>query len=147
MKKIWVVAAFLLFSVTSVFAQKSEVYISSSKAIGGYDPVAYFTMGKPVMGNEKYTFQWKNANWQFSSKENLNAFSQNPDKYAPQYGGYCAYGMSEGKKASTDPNAWTIVEGKLYLNYNPDVKTMWNKNQSERIVKADKNWPELKNKE
>jgi hypothetical protein len=74
-------------------------------------------------------------------------FSKSPEKYAPQYGGYCAYGMSEGHKAPTDPNAWTIVNGKLYLNYSLDVKQKWNKNQMERIDQADKNWPQLKDKE
>lgn len=137
----------MMFSCVSLFAQKSEVYVSDSKAINGYDPVAYFTMGKPVMGNEKYTYQWNKANWQFSSMENLNAFMKSPEKYAPQYGGYCAYGMSEGHKASTDPNAWTIVNGKLYLNYSLDVKSMWNKDQPGRIAKADKIWPDKKDKE
>ena len=78
---------------------------------------------------------------------NLNSFSKNPDKYVPQYGGYCAYGMSEGHKAPTDPDAWTIVDGKLYLNYNKDVRTKWREDEKGRIDKADKNWPELKDKE
>ena len=72
---------------------------------------------------------------------------KNPEKYAPQYGGYCAYGMSEGHKAPTDPNAWTIVDEKLYLNYSLEVKENWKKDQQQRIVKANKNWPQIKNKE
>jgi hypothetical protein len=76
----------------------------------------------------------------------LEAFKANPEKYAPQYGGFCAYGTSEGHKAPTQPDAWTIVNDKLYFNYNKDVKVLWNKNQSERIKKADENWIEIKGK-
>ena len=77
----------------------------------------------------------------------LNSFSKNPDKYVPQYGGYCAFGLSDGHKAPTDPDAWTIVDGKLYFNYSLKVKELWIKNPTERIEKADKNWPMLKDKE
>jgi YHS domain-containing protein len=147
MKNLWLVAALVIITTSQVKAQKEEVFVSHSQAIRGYDAVAYFTEGKPVKGNEKLSFQWKNATWLFSSKENLDAFSKEPEKYAPQFGGYCAYGMSEGHKAPTDPNAWTIVEGKLYLNYSPKVKEMWIKNPSERIEMANKNWTTLKDKE
>jgi YHS domain-containing protein len=147
MKNLWLVAALVIMTTSKVKAQKEEVFVSHSQAIRGYDAVAYFTEGKPVKGNEKLSLQWKNATWLFSSKENLDAFSKEPEKYAPQFGGYCAYGMSEGHKAPTDPNAWTIVEGKLYLNYSPKVKEMWIKNPSERIEMANKNWTTLKDKE
>jgi hypothetical protein len=147
MKKQVLIALIFIASTASVMAQKAEVYASSGVAIKGYDPVAYFKQGKPVMGNEKFSYDWNNAKWVFASKENLDAFSSMPAKYAPQYGGYCAYGMSEGHKAPTDPNAWTIVNGKLYLNYSVDVKQKWSTNQQERIVKANKNWEMLKDKE
>jgi YHS domain-containing protein len=146
MKKLWLAAALIITAATQVKAQKEEVFVSNSQAIHGYDPVAYFKENKPVKGNDQFSFQWKNAKWLFSSKENMNAFSQDPEKYAPQYGGYCAYGMSEGHKAPTDPNAWTIVEGKLYLNYSPKVKEMWIKNPSARIEMADKNWATINDK-
>jgi len=147
MKKEILVSVFFIASVASLFAQKAEVFNPSEKAIRGYDPVAYFTEGKSVKGNDNLTFHWKDANWYFSSPQNLNSFSKNPDKYVPQYGGYCAYGLSEGHKAPTDPDAWTIVDGKLYLNYSKDVRTKWRENEKERIEKADKNWPQLKDKE
>ncbi len=127
-------------------AQKSETFVPSGKAIRGYDPVAYFTENKPVQGNENLVYKWNNANWYFSSQENLDLFKANPEKYAPQYGGYCAYGLSNGYKAPTDADAWTIDNGRLYLNYNKEVRDMWNKERKERIEKADKNWPEVKTK-
>jgi hypothetical protein len=147
MKKQILIALFFIAGTTGLLAQKAEVFNSSGKAINGYDPVSYFKEGKPVMGNEDLSYNWNNAKWYFASKDNLDAFAKSPEKYAPRYGGYCAYGMSEGHKASTDPNAWTIVDGKLYLNYSLDIKQKWVKNQKERIDQADKNWPQLKDKE
>jgi hypothetical protein len=78
---------------------------------------------------------------------NLDAFKLTPEKYAPQFGGYCAYGVSDDHKSPTDPDAWTIVDGKLYLNYNADVKTLWTKDQAGLIQKANELWPTIKNKE
>jgi YHS domain-containing protein len=147
MKKTILLTTFFVVSAASLFAQKSEVFKPSNQAIRGYDPVAYFTAGKPVKGDQNFALHWKDADWYFVSRENLNAFAKNPEKYAPQYGGYCAYGMSEGHKASTDPNAWTIVDGKLYLNYSLQVKEQWKKDQKERINQADKNWPQVKDTE
>ena len=134
-----------LISVVS-YAQNAEIFSSKKGAINGYDVVAYFKESKPVKGDTQFNYQWKDANWYFSNKENLETFKADPDKYVPQYGGYCAYGTSEGHKAPTEPDAWTIVDGKLYLNYNKEVKVMWNKNQDALIKKADKNWTELKSK-
>ena len=146
MKKMILALGIILLTSLSLFAQKSETFVQSGKAIRGYDPVAYFTVGKPVKGNEKLVYNWNNANWYFSSQQNLDSFKANPEKYAPQYGGYCAYGLSEGHKAPTDADAWTIENGKLYLNYNTEVREMWNKERKERIEKADKNWPQVKDK-
>lgn len=147
MKQQILLTAFFIASTVSAFAQKSQVFKASDQAIRGYDPVAYFTTGKPVKGDQHLVVHWMDANWYFSSKENLNSFSKSPDKYAPQYGGYCAYGMSEGHKAPTDPNAWTIVDGKLYLNYSLKVKESWKKDQMQRIEQANKNWPQVKDTE
>jgi YHS domain-containing protein len=141
--KIVIALAAFLFVVTGC-GQKSEVYSNSSRAINGYDPVAYFTEGKPVKGSDEFTYKWKGATWYFSSKQNLDSFENDPEKFAPQYGGYCAYGCSNDRKVPTDPNAWTIVDGKLYLNKSLEVKEMWMKEQEERINKADKNWIKLK---
>ena len=135
----------MFISVVS-YAQNAEIFSNKKGAINGYDAVAYFKESKPVKGDTQFNYQWKDANWYFSNKENLETFKADPDKYIPQYGGYCAYGTSEGHKATTEPDAWTIADGKLYLNYNKDVKVEWNKNQSELIKKADKNWIELKGK-
>lgn len=130
-----------------VFAQKSPVYNTDAGSINGYDPVAYFKAGKPEKGKPEYRYQWNGGDWWFSSKTNLDAFKASPEKYAPVYGGYCAFGMADGHKAPTDPAAWTIVDGKLYLNYNPAVKKIWAKDISGHIAKAEKNWPLLKDKE
>jgi YHS domain-containing protein len=146
MKKMLGTLGVALLIGVSVIAQKSETFVQSGNAIRGYDPVAYFTESRPVKGNEKLAYKWNNASWYFSSQENLDLFKANPEKYAPQYGGYCAYGLSNGYKAPTDADAWTIDNGKLYLNYNKEVRGMWNKERKERIEKADKNWPEVKTK-
>lgn len=137
------IALFLVTAATA-FAQKSDVFITDNQAIGGYDPVAYFTESKPVKGNPDFSYAYKDATWLFSSAANRDAFKAAPDKYMPQYGGYCAYGTSQGHKAPTEPEAWTIVDGKLYLNYNPKVKTKWSENQAENIKAADQQWPKLK---
>jgi YHS domain-containing protein len=137
----------LLFLLSALNSESQTVYFSESgTAIRGYDPVAYFSDRKPVKGSKEFTVSWAGADWQFKSKENVKLFQENPEKYAPQYGGYCAYGVSEGHKSPTDPDAFTIVEGKLYLNYNLKVKELWTKNISGHIEKAEKNWPGLKDK-
>lgn len=146
MKKLSAIIAGILFTTLSINAQTSAVFEQSGKAIRGYDPVAYFSEGKPVVGKKEFVYPWNNSNWYFSTKQNLDSFKTNPDKYAPQYGGYCAYGLSEGHKAPTLPEAWTIENGKLYLNYNLKTREAWGKNRAERIEKADKNWPEIKDK-
>lgn len=143
MKKL-VTILFVIFAFHPTFAQSSEVFTTDEGAIHGYDPVAYFTEGRPLKGKKEFSILWNGAQWSFSSKENLETFKSNPEKYSPQYGGYCAYGTSEGHKAPTQPDAYTIVNDKLYLNYNKEVKTEWSKNQKERIEKADKNWPTVK---
>lgn len=147
MKKKSVILALIIGACISAIAQKAEVFSVDGKAIRGIDPVAYFTKAEPVQGNPHFVYTWKNANWQFVSKENLEKFKASPEKYAPQYGCYCAYGLSNGYKAPTDKNAWTIVDGKLYLNYNKDVQKMWNQKQAEYILKADRNWPSVKERD
>jgi len=146
MKKIVLSVAVALFTMYS-HAQKSEVFISKGYAVNGYDVVGYFTQGKPVEGKKTFLYQWNNAYWLFSTKQNLDSFSHSPEKYAPQFGGYCAYGVSEGHKATTEPDAWTIVDGKLYLNYNKDVQQLWKKDIPGRIIKAEENWPKVKDTE
>src|SRR5882757_9078285 len=142
MKKLLLLAGFILTVAASAMAQKAEVFTTSDGAIRGYDAVAYFKEGKPVKGDAKFAYTYKGASWRFSSQKNLDLFKTNPDQYAPQYGGYCAYGTSQGHKAPIDPQAWTIVNGKLYLNYSSSIKETWVKDKPGFIQMADKNWPE-----
>lgn len=127
------------------FAAKAKVFTGAIKgvAINGYDPVGYFTKSRPVAGSADFTTQWNGVVWRFSSAENLAKFTKNPEKFAPQYGGYCAYAMASGYTASTVPEAWNVVDGKLYLNYSLSVRTRWRKDIKGYIAKADINWPKL----
>lgn len=119
---------------------------ASGAAVEGYDTVAYFTENKPVEGKPEFTHEWRGAKWQFASAENRDKFAANPEKYAPQFGGYCSYAVSHGYTAYGDPQAWKIVDDKLYLNYNPDVKTMWEKEQAKFIQDGTKNWQDFQSK-
>lgn len=122
----------------------TEVFITPDGAVNGYDVVAYFKENKPVKGDKKFEYRWKDASWYFASEANLNEFKMAPEKYAPQYGGYCAFGTANGKKAKTEPETWAIVDGKLYLNFDDDVKEKWMKDQHNFIQAADRNWSEVK---
>jgi len=135
-------AAALAFA-TPALAQKAEVFTDSGAAIRGYDPVAYFTDSKPVKGDVKYTYSWKGATWRFASAANRDAFAASPEKYAPQYGGYCAYGVASGYAVSTVPEAWSVRDGKLYLNYSTGVQKDWLRDPAGYIRKADGNWPKV----
>lgn len=112
-------------------------------ALKGYDAVAYFKEGKPVKGKDEFRHDWMGAKWYFASAANRDAFAQNPEKYAPQFGGYCAWAVSQGYTAAIDPTAWKIVEGKLYLNYNKEVQQKWESDIPGHIKKAQENWPRL----
>lgn len=147
MKKLAVSSIVLLVVSIQLQAQKSEIFVKDSVAVRGYDVVAYFTQLAPVKGSSEFVHSWKGGKWYFSSSENRDAFKNAPEKYAPQYGGYCAYGTAGGYKAPTDPDAWTVSDGKLYLNYNKKVMENWRKDQAGFIDKANKNWPTVKLKE
>ncbi|WP_082892937.1 MULTISPECIES: YHS domain-containing (seleno)protein [Emticicia] len=134
---------FFLLVSSGVFAQEKAIFVKNGIAINGYDAVAYFTESKAVEGKNDFSFEWNEAKWLFSSQANLDVFKTNPTKYAPQYGGFCAYGVSENHKSPTDPNAWTIVDDKLYLNYSKKVKELWSKDIPSRIQKANELWPSL----
>ena len=134
----------IVFCCWAQLAFAQEVFMKSGEAIRGYDPVAYFNENKPVKGNEEFTIEWKGALWKFSSAQNLADFKNDPGKFAPQYGGYCAFGMAENHKATTQPEAFTIIDGKLYLNYSMDVKSHWSENQEKYIEDANRNWPKVK---
>lgn len=147
MKKLFNIVAILLFTFYGAKAQKSEIFAPGGKAIKGYDPIAFFKESKAIKGADSLSYRWKEADWLFSSKENLETFKASPEKYAPQYGGYCAYGTAENHKAPTQTDTWTVINDKLYFNYNGKVKEMWSKDQKALIEKADKNWPDLKGKQ
>lgn len=139
-------AIVLVICVNSASAAEPPVFATGEGAIGGYDPVAYFTEGRPVQGSEAFQSQWGGATFSFASADNQAQFEADPEKYAPQYGGYCAYAVSEGYTATTDPAAWSIVDGKLYLNYSPGVRDRWSRDIPGRIAAADRNWPSVLDK-
>ncbi len=114
-------------------------------AIEGYDPVAYFTDGKPVMGKAEYSYKWSDAQWNFANEKHLEMFKENPDKYAPQYGGFCSFAITEDTCGHTDPTAWKIVDGKLYLTTNKEVEKMWEKDEMGNIKKGNENWMMMNN--
>ena len=112
-------------------------------AIRGYDPVAYFESGSPGKGSATQALDWNGATWYFVNAENRAAFEADPQRYAPQYGGYCAWAVSQGSTANIDPAAWKIVEGKLYLNYSPRIQKKWERDIPGHIAAADEQWPKL----
>jgi YHS domain-containing protein len=131
-------ALFLVFD-----AHAGEFFKKDGAALQGHDPVAYFTEHKPVKGAPLHQARYKGSTFHFASKAHRDAFVAEPAKYAPQYGGYCAFGMSKGYKAATDPAAFRVVDGKLCLNHNREVQTMWRADVPGFIVKADGHWPSV----
>ena len=131
----------LIFASPALAIDAVYTTLFSSDAIKGYDAVAYFTEGQPVKGSDDFVYQYKGANWKFSSRQHLEMFKAEPDRYAPQYGGYCAWAMANGDTASAEPDLWTIHEGKLYLNYSRRINARWKANMEQFIQQADMNWP------
>jgi YHS domain-containing protein len=120
------------------------VFAVDGIAIRGTDPVAYFTEGRPVEGSAEFTHDWEGATWRFASAENRDAFAADPEAYAPAYGGYCAWAIAaKGSLATTQPQNWAIVDGRLFLNYNDDVEARWNEDIPGFIAQGDRNWPEV----
>lgn len=135
----------LLIAMTAVAGgARAEVYTSGGVALGGSDPVAYFTQGKALQGSSEHSFDYDGATWHFASAENRALFAADPESYAPKYGGFCAYAAAQDALAPTVPEAWSIVDGKLYLNYSLGVRERWNADRSHYISQADANWPNLK---
>jgi hypothetical protein len=147
MKKHLTILSMVLLSGLYAVAQKSEIFAPEGMAIKGYDVVAFHLEQKALAGSPSNSFVWKDATWLFATKANLDSFKANPERFAPQYGGYCAYGISDGHKAPTEADTWTILDNKLYFNYSQKVKSFWNKDREGHIKKADVNWQNLKNKE
>lgn len=112
-------------------------------AVDGYDVVAYFTDGAPVEGSSAHTVKWNGAVWRFASAEHKAAFEKEPEKYAPAYGGYCAWAVAHGYTADTDPEAWAIVDGRLFLNYDKKIQAKWRQDVPGYVAQGDANWPRL----
>ena len=121
-----------------------DFFERNNLAIDGYDPVAYFTEKKPVKGSAQFRSDFQGSTFQFASVVHRDAFAADPSKYVPQYGGYCAYGMAKGYKATIDPAAFTVVGDKLYLNYSETVRSRWLSDIPGNVQKADANWPEVR---
>ena len=122
---------------------KPAVNVSGNLALNGYDAVAYMTDGKPVKGLPQLSTTWSGAVWRFSSAEHRDAFLKDPERYAPQFGGYCAWAVAHGYTANGDPEAWRIVDGRLYLNYSKRVQTRWEADIPGYIIKGQANWPDV----
>ena len=145
MKKTGVLILMCLLQATA-FAADPDIYANKKGAIRGYDTVAYFDLApgaKAVKGSEAFTTTWMGSTWRFSSAENRDLFIANPEKYAPQYGGYCAFAVSHNFTKSVNPNVWKIVDGKLYLNFNRTAYRKWEKDQTAAILRGDANWPNV----
>jgi len=141
-----VAALLLLLSAVNTFAsekintlEKSGFfsYEASGVAIRGTDTVAYFTQGKPVAGTDEFTTEWQGATWKFVSQEHVDLFVANPEKYAPQFGGYCAYGVFKGQLVKVEPENWTIIDEKLYLNFNSSIQRTWEQDPQRYIEAAE----------
>ena len=138
------VLAAAMTAIPGVAGAKSPVNVDwKGVAIKGYDPVAYFTMSRPIKGDKDHVLTWMGATWRFASPENREQFEKDPEKYAPRYGGYCAYGVANNYLVKIDPEAWTVYEGRLYLNYSLQVREQWKEDIPGHIRKADANWPGL----
>lgn len=141
---LWPLALMLsLFIQTQAFAIDPIHSNLFGSAIDGYDPVAYFKEGKAVEGDNDHVHKWNGAKWYFSSATNKQDFIADPEKYAPQYGGYCAWAVIQGAAVKTDPKAWHIEDGKLYLNYDKQVQAQWSEDIPGNIKAADEQWPDL----
>jgi hypothetical protein len=133
----------VLLPVAALAAPRVNKSFFGGVALDGYDPVAYFTDGKPVEGRSGITHEWNGAVWRFATPEHRDLFAADPAKYAPQYGGYCAYAVSKGYTADIDPEAWKIVDGRLYLNFDLEVQKLWEQDVPGHVRRADENWPRL----
>jgi YHS domain-containing protein len=143
MMKIFQIILILMITCHASFCQTTTYYHAGGVAINGFDAVSYFLDSAAIKGSKIFTYTWNNVEWRFSNQRNLEAFKSNPERYAPQFGGFCAYGVADDHKAPTQPNAFTIYEGK-YLNYNTKVMDLWRKDMNGYIQKAEENWIDLK---
>lgn len=141
--RIFIIGLIFGLAVAGLRAEKPVNSTWTGLAIKGYDPVAYFLESKPVEGSDAFEFEWNGATWRFGSAANRDLFVKEPAKYAPQFGGYCAWAVSRGYTAGIEPEAWKILNGKLYLNYNLKIQKQWEGDTAGNIAKAEANWPEI----
>ena len=137
---------FFQIALYAVSVYAGGFFERNNLAIDGYDTVAYFTEMKPVKGSPEFRADFQGSTFQFTSAAHRDTFAANPAKYAPQYGGFCAYGVAKGNKAAIDPAAFTVVGDKLYLNYSEAVRSRWLSDIPGYVEKADANWPEVRSK-
>lgn len=136
---------FIPLSVASAVVFATD-YVHSTPGLSGYDPVAYFSDGKATRGSGYHEATYQGVTYVFTSQDHKKQFLDNPERFLPAYGGYCAYGVTRGKKFVADPEVWKIVEGILYLNLDKNVQQKWEKDIPGHIKKADANWPGIKDK-
>ena len=139
------IAITLTATATPALAMDPPVFTRWGVAIRGYDPVEYFRGNGPVKGDSDFESEWNGATWRFASAENRDLFAADPEAHAPQYGGYCAWAVANNYTASTDPDAWSLHDGKLYLNYSLGVRRTWSEDIPGNIGKGDANWPAVLN--
>lgn len=137
------IAAISLLTASSFAADLVNVSGASKAAVNGYDTVAFFTDSKPVNGSPFISAEYKGATYFFATEDHKKLFTANPAKYAPQFGGYCAFGVAIDKLFPVDISTWQVRDGKLYLNLNPDILKKFNEDAAGNVAKADKNWPGL----
>ncbi len=132
------------FLAPATYAQERPVYYTTEGvALAGYDAVSYFDGSTPIMGMPENSVMWKGARWHFTSQENRELFESNPRAFAPQFGGYCSYAMAMGVLKSSDPRAWKVVDGRLYLTHSIEIEEIWQQDQAEYIEMAEENWPAI----
>ncbi|WP_020649701.1 YHS domain-containing (seleno)protein [Solimonas variicoloris] len=148
MSRSFVARAAALLLAGAALAAHAAPLINQSRfshlAVDGYDVVAYQTEQRAVEGKAEFQTRWHDAHWRFASAAHLAAFKADPERYAPQYGGYCAYAVgAKNELVDIDPEAFTVVDGKLYLNYSPKIRAQWDADRARYIEAADRNWPAL----
>lgn len=144
--KLKLMLPFLLLLTVAAHAQQPEIYKVNGLGAHGLDVVSLVNELPSIKGEEKYSYDWNGARWLFISQAHVDSFKVAPEKYAPQYGGYCAFGTSRGYKAPTESDTWTVVANRLYFNYNLKVKEAWSKNTDAYIHKADSSWQIIRTK-
>lgn len=137
------IAAIVLLCVSAFAGDLVNVSGASKAAVDGFDPVAFFTDSKPVNGSPFITAEYQGATYYFANEEHKKMFKEHPEKYAPQFGGYCAFGVAEGALFPVDINTWQVRDGKLYFNLNPEIVKKFNADFEGNVTKANQNWPGL----